>query len=162
MRSKLLFLALSVAVAAGCSRQTLRTDQQIIGNEVIPVMVPTGGDVEVPNYGKETYLAIGALAGIKPAVANGVADMHVFEKGVTLVGLKLNIQPAEGGAYVAWAENTATKERVRLGELQNPSGDVRHALNATMDKDLRAFTRIVVTSGSDVPQAEALLKERAR
>lgn len=170
MRTRALFalFALSIVLAA-CARGRLRKEV-VIGQETIPVVMPTGEGVTHPDFGKETFLAVGAMAGVKPAKANGVADMHVFEKGATIATVKLNIEEAPAGShYVAWLKKPGSLEKIRLDKLENPLGDVRHGATATIEKDLHEYLEVVVTleknsgpSDSDIPQAQGLLKEQKR
>ena len=98
-----------------------------------------------PQFGKETWLGIAALSGTKDAGVNGAALAHYFEQGKYILSIQLNIDKApKGKEYHAWVENPSM-EREYVGELMSPTGDVRHVLSFTSDKDLRTFRSVIVT-----------------
>ncbi len=99
-----------------------------------------------PQFGKETWLGISALSGTKDAAVNGAALGHYFEQGKFILSVQLNIDAApKGKEYHAWLEKDGTTERVYLGELMSPTGDVRHVMNFTSDTDLRDYRSLIVT-----------------
>ncbi len=115
-----------------------------------------------PQFGKETWLGISALAGTKDAGVNGAALGHFFEQGKFILSIQLNIDAApKGKEYHAWLQKGETTEREYLGELMSPTGDVRHVLNFTSDKDLREFRNVLVTlqdAGKTAVPGEILAK----
>lgn len=99
-----------------------------------------------PQFGKETWLGISALTGTKDAGVNGAALGHFFEQGKYVLSVQLNIDAApKGKEYHAWLEKAEFTDREYLGELMSPTGDVRHVLNFTSDKDLREYRNVIVT-----------------
>ncbi len=138
-RSLLLALALPVFLL-GCSAKTTPTETATFTNPV-----SANGQVTDPSHGKETGLSIGALSGVNGSLANGVATAYYFEDKATIVGLQLNIAAAtEGKVYVAWLEG-GSSARIRLGTLDNESGDVRHSLRFDTENDLRSYTNVVIS-----------------
>lgn len=158
-----------VLLLASCAKQRVRREATI-GNEILQVSMPAGKEVIHPQHGKEVWFGLGAMGGNGTTKANGVTQSHVFADGTTIVTVNLNIQPAlKGSRFVAWLAKTGSKERVRLDVLQNPLNDVRHVITTELDKDLRAYTDVLVTlekqSGpddADPVQSKGLLKEVER
>ncbi len=163
-----LIFTLVFVLLSACSKQTVRTETTI-GKEVLDVRMPVG-EVVHPQYGKEDWFGLGAMNGANKVNANGVAQSHVFANGTTVATVNLNIQPAgKNSQYVAWLQKPGTTERVRLDSLVNPLNDVRHVITVDIEKDLRAYTEVVVTlerssgaSDSDPVQATGTLKQQKR
>jgi hypothetical protein len=98
-----------------------------------------------PQFGKETWVGIAALAGTVDAGVNGAALGHYFEKGEYVLSVQLNIDKApKGKEYHVWLEKDASTDRMYAGELQSPTGDVRHVLNFSSATDLRAYRTVIV------------------
>lgn len=170
-RSRLLLTGfLCLVLLAACQKGRVRPQEIIIGNETVEVMMPTSKEITHPEHGKEEWFGVGAMTGAGEYKANGVSQAHVFADGTTIATVNLNIQPARTGTrFVAWLQKTGGTERVRLDILQNPLNDVRHVITAEVDKDLRAYTEVVVTleqqSGyqdTDPVVSTGLLKEQKR
>ena len=168
LRSSFLILCAVLGLAACQSKRVRR--ESTIGTATYSVVMPTGQGLVHPQFGKETWFAVGALEPLAPAKANGVGEMHTFGKGVSIVTVQLNITAAPRGSHhVAWVGKPNSTERVRVGELMNPTGDVRHAASVTVEKDLRDYTEVSVTlekasgaSESDPLEAKGQLTERRR
>lgn len=99
-----------------------------------------------PQFGKEVWLGIAAVSGTKDAGINGAALGHFFEQGKYVLSIQLNIDKApKGKEYHAWLEKDGDTSREYIGELMPPTGDVRHVLNFSSEKDLRDHTLVTVT-----------------
>ena len=99
-----------------------------------------------PQYGNQAWLSISAMTGIKDPAINGAAIARYFEKGRYAINIQLNVDAAsKGKVYYVWVEKIGTTEREGLGELQSPTGDVRHVLAFNSEKDLREFASVLVT-----------------
>lgn len=161
-------IGLCVLLLTACQKQTVR-NETILGRETMEVIMPTGGTIEHPVHGKEVWFAIGAVSGKAPAKANGVAEAHVFADDTSTATVRVNIEPApKGSQYVAWFQKPGA-ERIRLGVLENPLRDVRHAATVEIDKDVRDYNDVIVTqerlagaSDSDPIVAMGTMKERQR
>lgn len=125
--------------------------------------------VKDANHGAETGLAITALSGANGTLANGVATAYYFEDKGSIVGVQLNIASAKAGTqYAAWIENDM-KKYVRIGNLENTDGDVRHSVRLDTKDDLRTYKNVIITlqqTGADSTPGEViatgLLKDTKR
>jgi hypothetical protein len=139
------------------------------GSITIKQVMP-GGELRDPKYGKELWLAVGAMAGVEGTPANGVTDAHFFEDGTYVMGIQLNIErPSDGYFYEGWLVRENPKDTMSVGHLKSLFGDVRHFLKFKDERDLRAYTKVIVTlevdDGNPAPArhvAEGVLKERTR
>lgn len=126
MRSRL-FLTLPLCVAlAACQTNTVElpeTPEQIVQFE------PVGNTIEDARHGREVAFAITALSGAEDISANGMATLHRFSDKATIIGMRLNIEPApEGFFYEARLEKADGSQQILLGVLKNAPGDARHTL----------------------------------
>lgn len=166
-RSLLVLLTVPLFLTACFSKGTVKRET-VIGKEVLTTVMPTG-PVRHPEHGAETWFSVGALAGEAKNNANGVAQLHVFEDDQSIVDVRLNIEKAPAGKqYAVWL-STEAGDKARVGELASILGDVRHAVNKTLPKNLKAFPLLVVTLEStkgaqpnDAVVAKGTLKERKR
>lgn len=141
---KLLLIGCAVLLLASCSRGRVRRET-VIGKELYQVAMPTGRDVVHPEYGKEEWFGIGPLSGEGKVKANGLAEMHVFEEGVTVVTFQLNIEaPPQGSSYVAWLLKPDGSDALRMDSLGSPFKDVRHFLTMPHNRDLRGFSAVQI------------------
>lgn len=146
MKRSLLLFALLPAFLAGCGKTSVDSP---LGSESFRYNIPSGA-VQDLRYGKEVAFTYGALSGTGDLPANGLAKTHVFEKGVSLHTLQVNIPlPKDGMFYEGWLLNPDTKERVSTGHLQSLFGDVRHNLDYQASRDLSAFTQVIITLEKD-------------
>lgn len=142
---------------------------QPLGTETFRYNIPSG-DVQDLRYGKESWFAYGAIAGNPATPANGLAKMHIFEKGRSLHTLQVNIAlPRDGFFYEGWLLDPKTEERISTGHLRSLFGDVRHNLDYSVERELRDFTQVIITlekdDGNPAPGTEvatAHLKELKR
>lgn len=105
-----------------------------------------------PQFGKQTWIALGPIAGTKDAAINGAIRAHYFEGGKYVFALQLNIEQApKGKTYMAWLEKPGSTDRVYAGELMSPTGDVRHVLSYNSDTDLREYRTVYVTLQNSAP-----------
>jgi hypothetical protein len=171
MRSRFLVPAVALLLLCACSKGRVRQEEVVIGNETYNVVMPVGKEVIHPVHGKETWFAVGAMTGEGKINANGVAQVHVFADKTSTATVNLNIQPAPAGSrYVAWVRKpSGGTERIRLDELLNVLKDVRHVITVEVDKDLSAYTEVIVTqekksgaSDSDPIVAKGALKAQSR
>ena len=131
---------------------------------------PGRGPWKAPGHGKELWFAIGAMTGVPGVNANGVAQGHYLEDGTSIVTIQLNVEQApEGSYYEAWLVPSAEGERMSIGHLRTPFGDVRHQLKFIEETDIRGFAAVRVTKELDdgnpaasPPVAEGFLKVRER
>ncbi len=140
-----------------------------LGSETFQYNMPSGA-VQDLRFGKEKFFAYGPIMGSSQTPANGLTKVHVFEKGMSLHTLQINISlPPDGYFYEGWLINTKTNERLSTGHLKSLFGDVRHNLDYQADRDLRAFTKVIITlerdNGNPAPETEVAtgtLKELKR
>lgn len=119
-----------------------------ISMEEVRYAIPPTGEIEYQGHGKEVWFAIGAMSGIVPTPANGVAQAHRFEDGLFLHTIQLNIAiPEDGYFYEGWLEKDGKK--VSTGHLTNPFGDVRHNLCFESDDDFTDQLEVYVTLERD-------------
>lgn len=103
-----------------------------------------------PQYGAQTWLSLTALTGTKDPAINGAAIARYFEGGRYAMNVQLNVEVAPPKkAYNVWVQKQDGSDRVNLGELMSPTGDVRHVLTFNSEKDLRDFTVVIVTLQDD-------------
>lgn len=163
-------LSLLILLAACSKKQPVTVIDKSTGEHAVKQVMPGAGPVDVPGHGKEVWLAVGAMQGVGGSVANGVAQAHYVDDGTSIVTVQLNIEvAAKGSFYEAWLVGSNAEDRMTLGHLRNPFGDVRHSLKYLETADVRAFTKVEVTRELDdgnpeagVVVAEAVLKERIR
>ena len=119
-----------------------------------------------PVHGKETRFAYGAVSGVNGTKANGVAFLHTFADGTSVLTVNVNILPAPAGhTFVAWATDDAGSSYVSAGELRSVLSDARHAAVLETKQDVSHLAKVVVTLESSVRpdragvhQAEGTLK----
>lgn len=100
---------------------------------------------EHPKFGKEAWIGLTAVAGTQDPAVNGAAIGHLFADGTFIQTIQLNIEKApKGKMYAAWLLKGDT-DRLYLGELQSPTGDVRHSLTFTIKQDMRDYRTLIVT-----------------
>ncbi len=120
-----------------------------LGSDSFRYNIPSGA-VQDLRFGKEVFFAYGPIAGTKDIPANGLAKVHVFEKGISLHTLQVNITlPKDGSFYEGWLVDPQTKERISTGHLSSLFGDVRHNLDYQAKRDLSAFTNVIITLEKD-------------
>ncbi|ALM09771.1 MAG TPA: hypothetical protein DEB30_05820 [Candidatus Peribacter riflensis] len=140
-----------------------------LGSDSFRYNMPSGA-VQDLRFGREVFFAYGAVAGTKQIPANGLAKTHVFEKGISLHTLQVNIAlPKDGTFYESWLLNDKTDERISTGHLKSLFGDVRHNLDYQADRDLEDFSKVIITlekdDGNSAPGTEVAtgtLKELKR
>jgi len=140
-----------------------------LGSETFRYNMPSG-NVQDLRFGKEVWFSYGAIAGTAQTPANGLAKIHVFEKGSSMHTIQLNVAlPKEGYFYEGWLLNPKTNARISTGHLKSLFGDVRHNLDFKSDQDLRTYTQVIITlekddgnSGPGMDVAMATLKELKR
>jgi hypothetical protein len=128
-------LCMLMAACAQPSPETDETPEQTVQFE------PVGNTVEDARHGREVAFAVTALSGTEGIAANGMASLHRFTDKATIVGVRLNINPAEDGLfYMAQLENDDGSQYLTLGNLKNSPGDAKHTLafetNTTVDPTL--------------------------
>ena len=124
-------------------------DDESIGNEEFLFGMPKG-DIVDEKRGSEIWFAMGPITGVEGAPANGVAQAHYFDSGVFFHTAQINIEsPEEGFFHEGWLVNPETKEVISTGHLRSLMGDTRHRLQFESDRDLRAFSKVVVTLEPD-------------
>lgn len=124
-------------------------------------------EVRDPLHGRELWIGVTPLRGIQDIAVNGVAIGHYFDDGTYLLTVQLNTDPPNpGGHYEVWLMRSST-DRIAVGELTSPFGDARHALQYTVKKDLRSYTKVLVSHQAgasnekpEVPHAEGTLERR--
>ena len=120
-----------------------------LGSDSFRYNIPSGA-VQDLRFGKEVSFAYGPIAGTQDIPANGLAKVHVFEKGVSLHTLQVNVTlPKDGSFYEGWLLDPQTEERISTGHLNSLFGDVRHNLDYKVERDLSAFTHVIITLEKD-------------
>jgi len=167
---KTALLLLPFLLLTACKKAGVDVNDPGIGTEKVIQAMPQGGEIVHPDYGRETWLAVGPLSGTEETPANGVAQGHLFEDGTYSHSIQVNIAVApEGYFYEGWLMNPKTQEMVSTGHLHNNFGDVRHYLDFEDKQDLQAHMNVVITlepdDGDPAPStrvAEGLMKVRQR
>ena len=167
MKRSIVLLGMLPLLLAGCGSGT--DGSAPLGSESFRYNIPSGA-VQDLRFGKEVFFAYGPVSGSKDFPANGLAKVHVFEKGVSLHTLQVNVaMPKDGTFYEGWLVNPKTNERLSTGHLKSLFGDVRHNLDYQAERDLRAFTKVIITlekdDGNPAPGTEiatGILKELKR
>jgi len=137
-------------VACGKKATVEQGDSGTGANAAFRYNFPTGGTVEDQRFGKETWFAYGALAGVENFPANGLAKSHCFEKEECIHTIQANISISKNGTfYEGWVLDPKTGERLSTGHLKSTLGDVRHNLSFETAKDIRAFTKVLITLEKD-------------
>lgn len=172
--SSFLFAVLLAGCAPGVKQTVTIGDGSaasgdILKVETFPTAIPSGV-IETPDHGKEVGMAYGPIASISETPANGIANAHYLEDGATVIGMQVNIPPAEDGFfYEAWAvpsDGTAWKS---LGHLRNSLNDARHGVRFETRENLKEITILRITMEADdgnpapgTAVAEAKLKPTTR
>jgi len=167
MKRSIFLLGMLPLLLAGCGSE-VGVDEPL-GSETFRYNMPSGA-VQDLRFGKEVFFGYGPVSGSKDIPANGLAKVHVFEKGTSLHTLQVNVAlPKDGSFYEGWLVNPKTNERVSTGHLKSLFGDVRHNLDYQAERDLRAFTKVIITleqdDGNPAPGKEVasgILKELKR
>lgn len=167
MKRSIFLLGVLPLLLAGCGSK-IQIDEPL-GSDSFRYNIPSGA-VQDLRFGKEIFFAYGPVSGTKEYPLNGLAKVHVFEKGMSLHTLQVNIAlPKEGLFYEGWLLNPDTDERVSTGHLKSLFGDVRHNLDYQTNRDLRGFTKVIITlekdDGNPAPGTEVasgLLKKLKR
>lgn len=167
MKHSFLLLGAVPLLLAGCGSSVDVAEP--LGSESFQYNIPSGG-VQDLRFGKEVFFAYGPIAGTTATPANGLGKVHVFEKGMSLHTLQVNIAlPKDGTFYEGWLVNPKTKERLSTGHLKSLFGDVRHNLDYQANRDLSAFINVIITlekdDGNSAPGTEVAtgtLKELKR
>lgn len=150
---RMLWLALLLSACGGSVGVS-----EPLGSESFRYNMPSGS-VQDLRFGKEVWFAYGAVAGTAATPANGLAKVHVFEKGSSMHTIQVNIAlPRDGSFYEGWLLNPITGVRISSGHLKSLFGDVRHNLDFKADYDLRAFSQVIITlerdDGNSAPGTE--------
>ncbi|MDD5041614.1 MAG: anti-sigma factor [Candidatus Peribacteraceae bacterium] len=146
MKRLLFLLGMLPLLLTGCGSNG---GGETLGSESFRYNIPSGA-VQDLRFGKEVFFAYGPISGTKEVPSNGLAKVHVFEKGVSLHTLQVNIAlPKDGYFYEGWLLNPATNERISTGHLKSLFGDVRHNLDHQEERDLREFTKVIITLEKD-------------
>lgn len=140
-----------------------------LGSESFRYNMPSG-NVQDLRFGKEVWFSYGAVAGTAQTPANGLAKIHVFEKGSSMHTIQVNIAlPKNGSFYECWLLDPKSGARISTGHLKSLFGDVRHNLDFKADSDLRTYKQVIITlekdDGNPAPGMEvatATLKELKR
>ncbi|MDD5103783.1 MAG: anti-sigma factor [Candidatus Peribacteraceae bacterium] len=167
MKRSIVLLGVLPLLLAGCG--SADSSGETLGTESFQYNIPSGA-VQDLRFGKEEFFAYGPITGSAAVPANGLAKVHMFEKGISLHTLQVNIPLAKDGYfYEGWLLNSKTNERVSTGHLKSLFGDVRHNLDYQAERDLRGFTKVVITlerdDGNSAPGTEVAtgtLKELKR
>ncbi len=114
-------------------------------------------EVVDPVHGKEVAFFYGAVSGVGETIANGVAFIHAYEDGTSIVTVNLNVLVApQGQEYEAFLSGGAEKP-IALGVLRSIIGDVRH--NAELEtRENLADRRVVTVKLGDTTIAEGTVK----
>jgi len=142
-KSTIILSACTVALSA-CGTPSINTDTE--QQNIIHTVPEAQGDV--PNYGEEQSFAYGAIGGVGDALANGVAQSHMYKDGHFVHTLTVNIEVApDGYFYEGWIVNGS--DVISTGNLSNAFGDTRYALQFESDIDLTEYTKVIVTLEKD-------------
>lgn len=133
-------LFLSVAVSA-CGKQP-DPDGEILEVKEYTTVMKNGKVLVDPVHGKEVKFWYGAVGSEK---SNGVAYIHVFEDGTSVVTANVNILIAdEGTHYQVYLKSADGKKQIDVGELQSIIGDARHSVRFETTEDLSSMLNMEV------------------
>lgn len=152
---------LSLALVA-CGGQS--EEDKILEMQSYSQIMKTDKDLVDPVHGKEVKFYYGAVSGVAPVNANGLAYVHVFEDGTSTVTVNLNIEVQSGAKYIVSIENASGTSSLKVGVLRSLVGDVRHTVTMQTKNDLATSLVVVVRregKGEPVVVAKGTMKEPA-
>jgi hypothetical protein len=160
---KSLLVASALLLLSACGNAA--TDDQTLETHTFNTVMGTKNLVD-PIHGKETRFAYGAVLGVAPTSANGVAYAHTFEDGTSVVSINLNILPPKAGKHlIGWVLSADKSSAVIVGELNNPMSDARHAVIVETKASAEKLVTVLVTLENSAtpkvpgtPQAQGELK----
>ena len=151
-------VVLSAVLFSACGSQPKKPDDKATQIKEYTSTIRTSKDAEDPVHGKETAFLYGAVTGVGGSNANGVAFLHTYEDGFTVITVNLNILLAPSGEhYEAYLSDGVEENPVDLGLLRSIIGDVRHNLQYEEKNDLGDRRLILIKLGSKTI-AEGALK----
>ncbi len=140
-------------------------EDQILQVQEYSKIMQTGKDLVDPVHGKEVKFYYGAVSGANGTNANGLAYVHVFEDGTSIVTVNLNIELSRRGTrYVAYLNNSTGDLPVKIGELKSIVGDVRHTMKNETQKSVSETLTVNVLregKGESILVAQGTIKEPA-
>lgn len=143
-------LTSSLLMLTACGHDNELLVEESIGDIAVQMVMPEDGKAVHPDFGKEEWFAYGALSGVGGHAANGVMQSYRFENGSFAHTIQANILPPEDGYFLeGWLVHPETKDVLSTGQLKNHFGDSRHSLRFDSDRDLTAYTKVVVTLEPD-------------
>ena len=160
MNKRLLAPALFCLLFAACSTPVPQDD--VLEVKAYNQIMKSGTDVPDPVHGKEVKFYYGAVAGTDGTNANGIAYVHMYDDGTSVVTVNLNIALPDSGNYVAYLQDSSGEKIVTVGKLQSIVGDVRHTVKGETKEDVTKTLTVQVRLESRAKKmlvAEGTLKE---
>jgi hypothetical protein len=161
MKKSLIALAVVAVAFSACTKSTVeRDDGDILEVKEYNTTLGTKNLVD-PVHGKRTSLWYGAVLGVNDTNANGIAYVHRFEDGASVLTVNLNILQAGAGEYFSVGIKNAVGVEKDGGKLTSIIGDARHSARMELAENLDGFTTVVVyknVSGTKTLVAEGLMK----
>lgn len=148
MRRSSLILVLVVALSlSACSKPISRDDGDVLEVREFNTVMQTEKDLIDPVHGRQTAVWYGALNGVGGTNANGVGFVHMFEDGVSVMTVNLNVLPAKKDShFVAVLSDQAGTKKITIGEVSSIIGDARHSAKFQTDADVTGMSVLNVYS----------------
>lgn len=160
MKTFSLFLVTSMLLLSACGSTSVDIDTSAPDkarkyNEIIQ----KDKDLVDPVHGVQTKVVYGAISGVSPTRANGIAFLRSFSDGMSTITVNVNILKApEGERYSVVLKNIRTGGRIDVGSLESILGDTRHSIELTTKESIEGFSNVSVYLDKKI-QAEGMLKE---
>ncbi len=161
MKKLLLAPVLFCFLLAACG-STPAPEDKVLEVKTYNQIMKSGKDVPDPVHGKEVKFYYGAVAGTEGTNANGIAYIHMYEDGTSVVTVNLNIALPESGNYFAYLQDSSGDKAVTIGALKSIVGDVRHTVKGETKEDVTKTLMVQVrheTREKKTLVAEGMLKE---
>lgn len=136
---------LCLLLLSACGTSVSVGDGKVTGTHHFPQYLQKDGKAVHDQYGAEEWFAYGAVLGTGEIPANGVGKSYLFQNGMFVFTLAINIEEDPTGlAYVAWLESD-DGEIVRAGYASNPEGNARHFVNFDTHQDYRDYLKMIIS-----------------
>jgi hypothetical protein len=163
MKKSLLALASLTLLLSACGKgDSITVDNDILETQTVKTTMKNGKDLIDPVHGKEASLWYGAVLGTNGTNANGIAYVHRFEDGASILTVNENILQAEKGEYYSVSLKNASGTEKDAGKLTSIVGDARHSVKFETKENVDGFTTVAIykngSSGRTLV-AEGMLKQ---
>lgn len=165
MKKSFFALAALTLVLTSCGAKTVQVGEdegEILEQKEYKVTINNGKQLVDPVHGKEESLWYGAVLGVNETNANGIAYVHRFEDGTSILTVNLNILQAGAGESFSVALKNAAGAEMDGGVLASIVGDARHSAKFETTENVEGFTTVAIykhASGQKQLVAEGTVKE---